>query len=112
MNRNPLTDADLDRLVDRTRANLIQQNAGLPIALRMLITADDRVCEQAMAGLVGCSLKTLRNMRAIGDGPPWEKPRGKVTYNLRHFLEWQYSSHGKKIRPEVPETARKFPIVE
>ena len=53
-----------------------------------LVTGDGRVSEPVAASLIGHHKDTLRRWREAGEGPPFFKIGGSITYRLRDVAEW------------------------
>lgn len=70
------------RRLELSAQELVKQRAG------ETITGDGRVSEVVAARLLGHHPDTLRNWRDAGEGPPYYKPAGRITYALRDLASF------------------------
>jgi hypothetical protein len=47
------------------------------------------------AAVLRCGYSTLARWRALGDGPPWIKIRGKVLYSVPQLMAWIHGEHAR-----------------
>ena len=64
-----------------------------PGAPRASLT-DNLVREDVAAEILGLNVKTLRNWRVVGGGPPFAKLGGSVRYSPEHVRDWS----GQRLR--------------
>jgi predicted site-specific integrase-resolvase len=65
--------------------------------------------EERVADMLGLSVKTLQNWRALGEGPRYYRPKGRrglVYYLLEDILDWVRGRETPVVAP-VPAQAKR-----